>query len=198
MVARRAKPPKAYAPLPIGSRIIGLDVSTTAAGIAVMDVEAHGLAAVSLELYKPRAKLDWQERAYEIQAVCLNAIADIRIRFAHESMFACIEIADGATWSTKAASARTHEITKTAIAQGMVLADLIRWCPNYDMITSTKWSRGRKKEDRAKAIALQYPAYAAMKDPGYDVADAIGLCLWRWEQGLRTAVGGNGRQRQGS
>lgn len=195
MVAKRAKPPKTYAPLPIGSRVIGLDVSTTAAGIAVMDVEPHGLKVVSLELHKPLAKLDWQERAYEIQGDCFNVIEDVRLDFDRESRFACIEIADGATWSTKAASARTHEITKTAIAQGMVLAHLIKYFNHYDMITSTKWSRGRKKEDRAKAIALQYPAYAKIKDPGYDVADAIGLCLWRWEQGLRTQVVKKGRVR---
>lgn len=197
MVARRQKPAKAYTPLPVGSRIVGLDVSSTAAGIAVMDVEPHRLKVVDLQLFKPTARLEWQERSHRIQDHCRNQFADATLT-AQGEMRACIEIADGARWGTQSADARAHEITKTAIAQGMVLADVIRYFDHYDMITATKWSRSRKKPDRAKAIALQYPAYAAMKDPGYDVADAIGLCLWRWEQGLRTAVGGNGRQRQGS
>ena len=56
-------------------------------------------------------------------------------------------------WGTQSADAQAHEITKTAIAQGMVLADVIRYFDHYDMITATKWSRSRKSRIRAKAIA---------------------------------------------
>ena len=70
------KPAKAYTPLPVGSRIVGLDVSSTAAGIAVMDVEPHKLKVVDLQLFKPTARRLNGKQSHRIQDHCRNQFAD--------------------------------------------------------------------------------------------------------------------------
>ncbi len=56
-------------------------------------------------------------------------------------------------------------------------------------VTSDEWIRGKPKKQRQAEIAMLYPdSYDPEADPGGDVSDAIGLCLW-WqaEQKLKRA-----------
>lgn len=192
MVAK-ARETKTYSPLPTDSIVIGLDVSTTAVGFAVMRVEPHvssmeprRLVLGNLGLYKPKASLDWYARVCELSEWVREAI--FQYRFAHISAVV-IERSDGATWNTRAARSRSNDTAKVAMAQGAVLAHVYGLVGHdYDLVTSTQWARGKSKADRAKEIALQFPMYAQIKDPGYDVADAIGLCLWRWRKGRESAA----------
>jgi hypothetical protein len=47
-------------------------------------------------------------------------------------------------------------------------------------ILDTVWTRGIPKVERQRAIACEVPEYAPHmgEDPGGDMSDAIGLCLW--------------------
>ncbi|MBX6314786.1 MAG: hypothetical protein IRY99_17995, partial [Isosphaeraceae bacterium] len=52
-----------------------------------------------------------------------------------------------------------------------------------ECISEQDWTGGEPKAERATRIAAAYPEYAAWhrrgKDPGLDVADALGLCVYR-------------------
>ena len=41
-----------------------------------------------------------------------------------------------------------------------------------------QWTRGKSKDDRQAATAMQFPQYDASRDPGGDMADAIEMGLW--------------------
>lgn len=56
------------------------------------------------------------------------------------------------------------------------------------LITENRWTRGVRKEERAAAVAAMFPKYNSAKDPGYDVADAVGLaCFYQRERLLRAS-----------
>ncbi len=40
------------------------------------------------------------------------------------------------------------------------------------------WTRGKRKETRAREVAAAYPTYRLEDDPGRHIADAIGLLTW--------------------
>lgn len=46
------------------------------------------------------------------------------------------------------------------------------------LIDETIWTGQVHKLDRALAIGEMFPRYNIKKDPGQDLADAIGLCVW--------------------
>lgn len=56
------------------------------------------------------------------------------------------------------------------------------------LITENKWTRGVRKEERAAAIAAMFPKYNPAKDPGYDLADAVGLASWYQREHLLRAA----------
>ena len=76
------------------------------------------------------------------------------------------------------------------VAVGLVIGEVRRWAmagpppevPVHFVRVDT-WTRGMKKEKRAKWIALQFPKYRMVKDTGLDIADAIGLCQWWIQRG---------------
>lgn len=46
------------------------------------------------------------------------------------------------------------------------------------LIDEILWTGGIDKFSRATAIANLFPRYNITKDPGHDLADSIGLCVW--------------------
>lgn len=44
------------------------------------------------------------------------------------------------------------------------------------------WTGGHSKERRRKVALKAYPALADLKDPGYDISDAVALGVWWLEQ----------------
>lgn len=52
---------------------------------------------------------------------------------------------------------------------------------NIVAIAENYWTRGVPKKERQAAISLQHTEYKASRDPGGDLADAIGLAQW-WLQ----------------
>ncbi len=47
-----------------------------------------------------------------------------------------------------------------------------------ELVAENDWTDGRPKAERTAAIARLYPQYQAERDPGGDMADAIGLGGW--------------------
>ena len=70
------------------------------------------------------------------------------------------------------------------VAVGVCVAH-VRWL-RYDLgsdiilTPADDWTRRRSKPDRAAIVEAAVDGYRRRDDPGLDVADAIGLCLW-WE-----------------
>lgn len=58
--------------------------------------------------------------------------------------------------------------------------------------TDQAWTKGTPKRDRQRMIAATLPAYQAADDPGADIADAIGLCLFWFERRRLRALTGEG------
>lgn len=56
------------------------------------------------------------------------------------------------------------------------------------LIVENRWTRGVRKEERAAAVAAMFPKYNPVKDPGYDLADAIGLASWYQRERLLRAA----------
>lgn len=66
------------------------------------------------------------------------------------------------------------------MAVGAILVEAEHVCDNVLAVTENVWTEGVRKMQRRREIAVMFPAYSAIvkRDPGGDVSDAIGLCLW--------------------
>jgi hypothetical protein len=76
---------------------------------------------------------------------------------------------------------------------GMAVGYLWRECvaalgESVSTVEENVWTAGVPKDRRARHIATLFPAYRRAKDPGGDVADAIGLGRW-YLQRLGTPAG---------
>jgi len=52
-------------------------------------------------------------------------------------------------------------------------------------VTSDKWTGGRSKEKRRKNACRYYKHLSKIKDPGFDVSDAVSLAIWWCQIGRR-------------
>lgn len=63
------------------------------------------------------------------------------------------------------------------MAAGVLWATAVSLCQTATVDERT-WTGCRKKEVRAREIAAIFPAYRKIKDPGLNIADAIGIGRW--------------------
>jgi hypothetical protein len=103
-------------------------------------------------------------------------------RFAreHKSERAVIEFTTGATWQSKHRG--STYLVPLVSSQAVARAAMRHYVLDVDLVSETEWTGGIPKEVRAESIRTVYPDYRTVKDPGLDVADAIGLGQWRLER----------------
>jgi len=164
----RAKADRSTPP-PVGTRVLALDVSSTAAGVALVYLSDRGPVIESQGLSKPPAKWMPERRINVIVDECAGMVDEAN----HDLLI--MEVTDGMTWGSKR---RTSHLVQLAIAQGRVY-EAIRGIQTPETVSVTKWARGVPKSTRAERIKALFPEYDAAGDPGFDVADAIGIALWR-------------------
>jgi len=174
---RRPHPPKPSPP-PEGTVLLGLDVSSRAAGVALARRGGRGLIVMDLRLIRPSTGWDAMRRIdYIADAVgaYVRSVAPIDL--------AVMEWTDGAAWLARkhAGSWASHVVTLAA-AQSAVRREVLAGVIKVETVTSTRWTDRVPKETRAERLRARFPRYAAWPpewDKGLDVADALGLVVWR-------------------
>jgi hypothetical protein len=176
---KRSHPAFVRPELPIvGTRILGVDVSTTATGLAMVRIERGRPVADWLSLARPPAKRDYHARTdWTIDRI----LADLPLIIAPEIIV--LEWAEGSAWKSRG-RAWTHNVVPMATAQGAVREALRQRYPDatIEHYSSTQWTQSAPKEQRAKWMRTLYSAYDreyAATDTGLDVADALGIATWR-------------------
>lgn len=164
-------------PMPVGSFVLALDVSSTAAGLAVIHVSESGPEIVKLAIVRPPGNWVAPRR--------IDRIADEIERIAGEIgpvSAVVMEFTDGAKWKSKArGKSWSHSVIPLAAAQAAVRQVLRSVSDDIETVSSTIWTRGKSKEYRAKLISTVFESYRDVQgeDKGLDIADAIGIGLWR-------------------
>lgn len=175
--ARRPHPPKPPPP-PEGAILLGLDVSSRAAGVALARRGPRGLVVLDLRLFRPPSSWDAMRRIdYLADAV------EAYVRVVDPLDLALMEWTDGAAWMARkhAGSWASHVVTLAA-AQSAVRREVLRHAAKIETVTSTRWTNRVPKDVRAERLRDRYWTYRAWplsRDPGYDVADGLGLLDWR-------------------
>lgn len=175
--ARRPHPPKP-APPPVGTLLVGLDVSSRAAGVALARRGERGPIVMDLRLIRPSASWDAMRRIDHIAdavGAYLRSVAPVDL--------AVMEWTDGVAWLARkhAGSWASHVVTLAA-AQSAVRREILAHVVKVETVTSTRWTDRVPKETRAERLRAKYPRYGVWpknRDPGFDVADALGLVVWR-------------------
>jgi Holliday junction resolvasome RuvABC endonuclease subunit len=150
--------------------LLSLDVSSTAAGWAVLTEGPKPLVDFGLCRATARTSL---RRMAQIR----NGLLDVAR--AQQPTTIVMEWSSGKIHGRKG---RIHGMAVLGQAQGIVWQSLVEagWEPHT--VSENEWTRGKKKQVRAAAIAAEFAAYRGrwqkVDSSGYDVADAIGLGLW--------------------
>lgn len=174
---RQASPgPPRFAPLPPGALVMGLDVSSTAAGWAFVR-NNRDCSLVAFGVARPKRSLLGPARIDEIcRLVTAVVISD------DSTNVAVMEWSSG---HQRRGQARMNGLAILGQAQGAV-RERLRRLVDVETIDEKTWTRSVPKPKRAETVRAIYPDYAAWaaagNDPGLDAADAIGLCLWRLTQ----------------
>lgn len=155
--------------------ILALDPSSTRTGYAVLNEQEKLLEAGIL---KPRKEKDPPRERIE-------AITGDLWRLLEETNPQAIIL----EWTSGKVGRRRHHgggaglaIYGVAIGAIWQMAEfwsrIDRGHPLVELVPENEWTGGRPKGERAAAIGRLYPQYQADRDPGGDIADAIGLGRW--------------------
>lgn len=170
---RAARKPKAVRPdpPPLGSRVLALDVSSSATGMAVVQSGGRGPELIKCVVSRPSGESAPSRRVDEMIAEVVREATGLCSRIV------VMELTDGARWKGRR---RTNDLVQLAIAQGRFYEAFRSWgFAAFETVSATRWTRGIPKTDRVEMIRLMFPTYAEIHDPGLDGADAIELALWR-------------------
>lgn len=171
------KKPVVLAPLPIGTILLSLDVSSSAMGWAVGKRTKDGVEVLGFGVEKPPAGWDFQRRVFRMMTTADWLIDEYGV---HRS---CCEWQDH-----RSTSMRVQGLAVLGQAQGAVWNHLISKMEvdRVPVRDATKLNgKNVKKETRREYVKSVIPAYAAELeanpkfDPGADASDACCLLLYR-------------------
>lgn len=174
------KKPTSYAPLPCGTVLMALDVSSSATGIAIGEIGHEGLIVHSFGVAKPPSGWPFDRKVDFMSAEIDRLIALYRV--SHVAM----EFQDH-----RSTSMRVQGLAVLGQAQGAVWSRLCNRMPvdRVNVRDATKLhGRNVKKQTRCEHIKAMVPAYAERLaadpkfDPGMDSSDAIFLLILRLNQ----------------
>lgn len=174
-------------------QLVTLDVSSNAAGVAWFEPDGT-LSGFSTIM--PRRGVDPHVRIDEIvRRVLVQTLPQFTdISELHFLMEWSSGQVHGRQMRTRTPGAGLSTLGQ---AQGQVRQALIGKTGRKPwLVCENVWTLSKRKEDRARLIRLEFPAYAAYhaagKDPGLDSADSIGIGLWYYarakEQELETRL----------
>lgn len=174
--------------IPDGQYVMGLDVSSSAAGWAVACRNGIKTTIIDFGVFKPPKHWDATRRiemiVQQISSECCERIAT------ENNQPSSLRIA--MEWQSHLRAAKNRSANGLATlgkSQGAVWWELKSKGFEVDHVSERVWTRVNgwpaPKKDRAKLIRLAVPEYRkaietdASLDPGLDIADAIGLTLYR-------------------
>jgi Holliday junction resolvasome RuvABC endonuclease subunit len=182
--AKPKKPPIVYPPLPYGTNLLSLDVSSAVTGWAVGRIaEGRTLEIKEFGYMKPPSGWDFERRINEMIAGIDSVVRNYQVtRVVMEFQ------------SHKRTRFSVQGLAVLGQAQGSVWRHLYSLKP--DRVSERDWVRvnGKmaSKETRREHIKATVPEYAARSladpkyDPGADAADALGLLIFRANQGIQS------------
>ena len=161
-------------PPPIGSRVLALDVSSTATGMAVVTMGERGPELIRHHVARPNAKWEVSRRVddmiLEIEGAAFGSCCRV----------VAMEMTDGVRWGTKR---RTSHLVQLAIAQGRFYEAFRGWVEAFggrpEPVSAAQWTGGVPKAERAERVRMIFPELRDIRDPGLDAHDAAGIGLWR-------------------
>lgn len=165
-------------------RVLALDVSSTAAGWALLHSEPV-VQVMDFGLARSGSR-DSLRR--------IDAIRDQLVRIA-EDLGPDRIVMEWSAGKVHGKQGRIHGLAILGQAQGTVREALIGRDHHVLTVPENVWTRRRNKEARALEVELLYPTYRAWakKDRGRDVADSIGLGLyWLGRHQIDTLMRGAG------
>jgi Holliday junction resolvasome RuvABC endonuclease subunit len=153
-------------------KLLALDPSSTCTGYAIGTSWRHLLEAGKL---KPKRAAD--KALIRIRTMCWELEKLIE---EHAPDRVVVEVPSGKTH---------HRLGKNVShlpIYGMAVGAVLATCWHLGLVTDTtadnEWTRGKPKDDRKAYIAGMFKSYDASQDKGGDVADAIGLMLWKFDK----------------
>lgn len=169
------------APIGVGERLLALDVSSNAIGLAVLSPRNRGTPELLLfgALFPEPKSSPPIVRIKSLIAQLADAIGPEPVHRV------AIEWAGGT--NHRRGQWNGHGLNTLGQAQGAAWQWLRNQGHDPETIPDSDWTAGMQKSKRAGKVRLYYPRYAAWaddrpdNDPGLDAADAIGLGLWRIE-----------------
>lgn len=175
---RTPRPATVRPPVSVGETVLALDVSSSCVGYALMRA---GLEpdAIDFGLITPPSGLDVVRRSLSLAEQAVQLVK------ATEPNLVIIETTSGYTYR----SDRSSSLASLAFAQGSV-HDRVFVAVSPDIrvetVSELEWTKPAKgarlsKEERSEAIRRAFPEYdaEAESDPGFDIADSLGIAQWR-------------------
>ena len=160
--------------------ILAFDVSSRAAGVALMRRSGGRVVLDRPWLLKPPADWDVPDRCDWIA----DKVEEIGRGLGSAVSLAIFEWADGAKWMGRNkghASSWSYNIAPLIEAQSAARRAILPHAILAERVTSGVWTGRVPKEDRATGVLKRHWRYApwARRDKGLDLADAIGIGDWR-------------------
>jgi hypothetical protein len=155
--------------------ILALDPSSTCIGWAVFD--ETGGDAIDFGVLRPTPRKGTANEHIMSLAEQLRGLIYLKRPVKN----IVIEDCDGKVGRAVRAGAHNQDIYGKAVGFYWCVAVGFVPAPTIHMVPVRTWTRGRPKAQRTYSIATRYGnggGYDASKDPGGDVADAIGLGEW--------------------
>jgi Holliday junction resolvasome RuvABC endonuclease subunit len=180
----KPKPPPTYRRIQDGEYLLALDVSSSACGAAIISAMGKTITSHGLWLIKPPSS--WKDSKRRIDYIVDGV--DQLIQFINNGVVM--------EWQSHLRAAGCRNANGLAVlgqAQGRVYQHLVEREQMVDLVSEREWTKingwNQRKEQRAHGVSMVFPEYrAACKeddsfDPGLDIADALGIGLWRLAQG---------------
>ncbi len=187
--AKKKKPAPTYDRIPDGQHVMALDVSSKAAGWAIGLSENGKIVVHSFGRIKPPEGWESSRRIERITETIGSMCEDFDqglILGYKNSLRIVME------WQShmRAANAPTvNGLATLGQSQGSVWCNLRNLEFNVEHVSEREWTKEKgwpvKKEKRAEKIRMLVPDYAqyVKSDPrldsGLDIADALGILIWR-------------------
>lgn len=167
-------------PPPPGTVVLGVDASSHATGLALIQ-QGSPPRAIDLALLTPTRSHPFHRR---IDWTCEEILSRVAAHPSHVPDLIVLEWTDGAIWKARRhAASWARSVIPLAAAQAAIRQTLRRAYPlaEIETYTSTQWTQRKPKEERAARLALMVPAYRRLMaiDTGRDIADALGIAAWR-------------------
>jgi hypothetical protein len=168
-------------------RVFTLDPSLTAVGWCAADIEDRNVEVRHVGKIVPPKQGTLIERTHALTEGVRTVIYDRVIEGAEITLEVVIEIPSGRVSMRHAGGGMG--LARYGFAVGALYQALETLWGDQVHAVDENWTGSRSKETRQKIAFQHYPAMKRIKDPGYDISDAVSLAVWWAQIGRRKKKG---------